>query len=210
MDKAFRFECTITVAGKAYLIDRNTTQADQGSDMNIISKALAQKLGLGFHPLAEIGFHGLAMRTADNRNTQLHHWVWIKVTVEGITREVRCLVAPDITAVDATGRVDQLSLILGMPWLWDVDALISIRKSSITIGDSLLQGETPRDVKGPEMVFCKDHNLLLYPKAISVTKKKHHQPQVEDATDSSSESDSDSDDGSDDLSDIDDPKPPFH
>ena len=36
------------------------------------------------------------------------------------------------------------------------------------MGDSLV-GEQVREVVGPELLFCKDHNLLMYPKAATAT-----------------------------------------
>lgn len=65
----------------------------------------------------------------------------------------------------ATSKPFVIDLLLGLPWLYAVDALISIRDSSIRIGDSAV-GEVPRDVRGPEMVFSPEHNLLMYPKAV--------------------------------------------
>lgn len=52
---------------------RSPTQADQGSDLNVISTGLATKLGLQLQSLDLVGFRGLTMRTADHKDTQLHH-----------------------------------------------------------------------------------------------------------------------------------------
>ena len=80
-----------------------------------------------------------------------------------IYKKNRCFVALQLVSINETGSVEYFNVILNFPWLYSVDALISIRKSTITVGD-VNAGETPKDVVGPEMVFCKDHNFIMYPK----------------------------------------------
>ena len=198
VDKAFRVPCTIiNPDGSKVPLDKRYVQADQGSDMNVISSGLAKKLNLTLRPLSEVGFQGLSMRTADHRETLLHHWVWVRVAVEGIIRDIRCFVAPAITNITSAGETEHLSLILGLPWLFAVDAIISIRQSAIMVGD-ITAGETHRTVVGPELVFCKDHNLLMYPKSALAAPSRIEEVESQDSSDSSE------DDG-DDLSDIEDP-----
>ena len=62
-------------------------------------------------------------------------------------------------------RSEYLSLIFGIFWFYSIDASISIRQFIIFIGDIFI-GEQMRGIVGPEMVFCKDHNLLIYFKAV--------------------------------------------
>ena len=199
VDKAFRVPCTIhNQDGSEVQLDKHYVQADQGSDMNVISSGLAKKLNLTLRPLSEVGFQGLSMRTADHRETLLHHWVWVRVAVEGIMRDIRCFVAPAITNITSAGETEHLSLILGLPWLFAVDAIISIRQSSIMVGDTSI-GETLRTVVGPELVFCKDHNLLMYPKSALAAPSRIEELESQDSSDSSS-------DGDDELSDVEDPQ----
>lgn len=74
MEKAFRFLCTILKPdGTTAVLDKKHTQADQGSDMNVISAGLVRFLALQLHSLEEVGFRGLSMRTADHRETILNH-----------------------------------------------------------------------------------------------------------------------------------------
>ena len=81
-DKAFRISAEVTQAdGAVVKLDKKYTQADQGADMSFISTGLAIALKLTFHSLAEVG---LSMRTADHRETILHHWVWLHLSVVGI------------------------------------------------------------------------------------------------------------------------------
>ena len=206
IDKAFRVPAVVRKPdGSEVGIDRNQTQSDQGSEMNVISQGMVRWLGLDLRPLAELGFKGLSMRTADHRDTVLEYWVWLLIAVEGVWRNIRCFVAPEVVSVTESGKSEHLSLILGIPWLYSVDALISIRQSTIFIGDASI-GEQVRRVVGPELVFCKDHNLLMYPKAAMAKALPADLPKqrVEELDDSSSES-SDSDSG-DDLSEVEDPQ----
>ena len=96
-------------------------------------------------------------------------------------------------------RQSTFSLILGLPWLFAVDAIISIRQSAIIVGDTSL-GETRRTVVGPELVFCRDHNLLMYPKSALAAPSRVEEVESQDSSDSSE------DDGDDELSDVEDPK----
>ncbi|SLM36249.1 hypothetical protein LPUS_05745 [Lasallia pustulata] len=163
-DKAFRIPCSVRVKGGGELaLDRSQVQADQGSDMNVISTAMAKQLGLHLYPLSDVGFAGLTMKTADHRETLLHHWVYLDLGVEDIWRQICCFVASELPF--AVPGMEHLSLLLGIPWLYSVNATIGIRGSRIEIGDPAA-GETIRDIVGPELVFLKDHNLLMYPRAI--------------------------------------------
>ena len=200
VDKAFRVLCSIQKPdGTEVQLDKRYVQADQGSDMNVISAGLVRHLHLDLHSLAEVGFKGLSMRTADHRDTVLHHWVWLRVIVEGIIREIRCFMAPEVTSITSTGETEYLSLILGLPWLYSVDALISIRQSTIMVDDASI-GETVRGAVDPELVFYKDHNLLMYPKSVMTVPEK-----AEDVESSNSESS----DSEDDLSNVEDPRQSF-
>ena len=181
-DKAFRIPCTIRANGQEQELDRSQVQADQGSDMNVISTAMAKRLGLPFHSLSDVGFAGLAMKTADHRETLLHHWVHLELGVEGIWRRIRCFVAPELPS---SPGLEHLSLLLGIPWLYSANAIIGIRGSRIEIGDPQA-GEVVRGVVGPELVFSQDHNLLMYPKAILT------QPAGDSDSSESEEEDSDS------------------
>ena len=202
-DKAFRVPATAKKPdGTEVKLEKRDNQADQGSEMNVISLGMTRHLSLVLHPLAEIGFQGLSMRTADSRDIVLEYWVWLVVGVEGIWRTIRCFVAPQVVSVTNEGRSQYLGLILGIPWLYSVNATISIRLSTIYIGDPSV-GEEVREVFGPEMVFCKDHNLLMYPKGCH--------PRIEEVFDSEEEDQSsDSSSSEDDIDDIDDPDQDFH
>lgn len=196
-EKAFRVPCKINVGGHITELPRHQTQADQGSDMNIVSTGLVKQLGLELHPLSDVGFYGLTMQTADNNETLLHHWVWLNVGVQDVWRNIRCFVGPETVP-----GADHLSLLLGIPWLYAVNAFFDIRGSRILVGDPNT-GEAQREVVGPELVFHTDHNLLMYPKAAFPILPQPVPGGSGDVTDSESDDESDS---GDDLSDIQDPK----
>ena len=163
VEKAFRIPCTVKAGdGREIPLGRGVTQADQGSEMNVISEALRAQLQLPKNPLASVGFEGLTMHTADHRDTPLEYWTEFWVNTEGISRQVRCFVSPAIN-LPGSARSGHFSLLLGLPWLFSVNAHISIRDSKISVGDPA-RGETLREIKGPEMVFCNEHTLLMYPK----------------------------------------------
>ena len=200
VDKAFRIQCTIYKPdGTVVVLEQKLTQADQGSEMNVISAGLVRFLGLHLHSLEEVGFKGLSMRTADHRETVLQHWVWLRVSVEGIVRDIRCFVAPELPHTTSSGEIEYLSLILGIPWLYSVDGQISVRQSRILVGDASI-GEQVRAVTGPELVFCKDHNLLMYPKTALPrieavdSDEEFHEDDAASSSDTSSSDESEEDD----------------
>lgn len=98
-EKAFRIPCYIWNNGVETVLPRSQKQADQGSNLNVISTGLATKLGLQLQSLDLVGFRGLTMRTADHKYTQLHHWVLLNVGVQGIWRKIRCFVSPAVTSL---------------------------------------------------------------------------------------------------------------
>ena len=202
VEKAFRIPAVVRSQGQEVNLERRHTQADQGSELNVISGAMVRQLGLEVKSLAEIGFHGMSMTTADHKEHMLLHWVLVEVGVQGIWRKIRCFIGPDLSLVP--GHSEHLSLLLGIPWLFAVNAVISIRQSKILLGDPEV-GEAVREVAEPELVFHKDHNLLMYPKEAfpvqSAPVGKGFVVEIEDAD----SSDSESSDFGDDLSDVEDP-----
>ena len=204
VDKAFRIPAVvIRTDGTTVPLQKSYVQADQGSDINVISQGLVRLLKLDLRPLSEIDFKGLSMRTADHRDTVLHYYVWLRLTVEGVQRDIRCFVAPEVITYTPKGEMEYLSLILGIPWLWMVNAQMSIRGLKILMGD-VSAGETPRPVQGPEIVFCKWHNLLMYPK------DEIAPPDRTEGVDTSDDDDEDNDDDDEDeLSDAEEPKQGF-
>lgn len=213
-EKAFRIPCCIWNNGVETVLPISQIQVDQGSDLNVISTGLATKLGLQLQSLDLVGFRGLTMRTADHKDTQLHHWVLLNVGVQGIWRKIRCFVSPAVTSLPTASNPsllapnEPLSLLLGIPWLYSVNAQLSIRHSKIEVGDPSM-GETVRQVVGPELVYCHDHNLLMYPKGVlpdSVTARPHpHKTLLATVEELDLSESSSSEESEDELSDVEDP-----
>ena len=73
VEKAFCLEGTTKINRVEIKLVKQNTQADQESDMNIISTSLAKQLSLPLRPLLEIDFLGLCIETADHYETLLKH-----------------------------------------------------------------------------------------------------------------------------------------
>ena len=118
--------------------------------MNVISFGMLQLMKVPLKRLDQVGFEGLSMKTADHRQTLLYNWMEFEFESEGVTRNIKCFVA---TRLSLSNDLDEhVGLILGIPWLYSVDAHIAIRGSSITIGDRTL-GETPRTIQGTTSIL---------------------------------------------------------
>lgn len=192
--KAFRLSAVVIThdkngSEKQTALSREHVQADQGSDMNVISTKLSDHLSLEFIPLSKAGFSGMSMRTADNKETTLQHIVKFTLNVQEIIRPVQAFVAPP----DNNTSASWFSLLLGIPWLYQVDATIRIRQFAVTVGDKNV-GETPRDIaEAAELGFSKEHTLIMYPRAVLKSFGEEVETESDNATSSSSESDLDSD-----------------
>lgn len=85
VDKAFCIECVVKCLSSVEIqLRKATTQADQGSEMNMISKPLVDHLQLVPQLVSSIGFQGLTMHTADHRDTPLKEWTEAWIGVAGI------------------------------------------------------------------------------------------------------------------------------
>jgi hypothetical protein len=127
---------TVTVALPAYV-----SQADQGSDMIVATRALLKALAIPLYPLSGRGFSGLTMHVADGTSAELTHYAVFEIGVRGIWRKIEAFVRP-------YGGPEELHLLLGMPWLHTVDAKFFIRESVIELGD-VKRGEQIVKIQGP-------------------------------------------------------------
>lgn len=94
VEKAFYLQGSVRIAGIVTELLKQNTQADQGSDMNVISTSMVKQLALALRPLSEVGFLGLCMETADYRETLLEYWVAFDFCAEGLWRVIKCFVSP--------------------------------------------------------------------------------------------------------------------
>ena len=102
------------------------------------------------------------MCTTDHKNTLLEFWIWLEVSVQQLWRKLRCFISPSVINPLSSIATAPLNLLLGIPWLYLVNAQISIRSSIIEIVDLSLEEEVC-NIVGPKLVYCQDHNLLMYP-----------------------------------------------
>lgn len=88
--------------------------------------------------------------------------------------------------------------------MWAVNAIIGIRASKVLVGDPDVR-EKQIAVKGPELIFHPEHNLLMYPKAAFARGKDVEGIFQQESSDDDS-SDAGSESSEDELSEVDDPK----
>ncbi|KAI0997508.1 hypothetical protein K3495_g10678 [Podosphaera aphanis] len=138
--KAFRIPIVVKTHKNGRSINvtlpTNIAQADQGSDMTIVTVGFLKALNIPMRTLTSKVFNGITMNVADGTSAQLTHYATIEIGALGIWKKVEAFVRP-------FGKENErdIHLLLGMPWLRAVDAKIRIRDSIIEIGDSE-RGET--------------------------------------------------------------------
>ena len=205
LDKTFKISCTIIKSDDTIVqLNNRCTQTNQNSDMNVIFVNMMRHFNLQLHSFEKIDFKNLFMRTADHKKTILYHYVWLRVFIEGIVRDIRCFVISKLFQIMIFDEIEHLSLILKLFWFYSVNVLIFIRQSKIMI-DDVNQKKTIRTVVESELMFCNNHNLLMYSKSVMTTlnnkQKRHLQSKVEKIS-FFDFSDSDDSDEKNDLSDI--------
>ncbi|OJD09665.1 hypothetical protein ACJ73_10158 [Blastomyces percursus] len=168
-DKAFRFPAQIKIAGKIFELPRAVTQADQGSELNLVSEGFLRTYWIPKKPLSDIGYQGMSMKTATKVESLLHFWAEIEIAVQGIWRKVPFFVS---TSSKKT-TVSSNDLLLGIPWLFDVNARLDIRKGVMVIGD-VDRGEERVIVQGPELVYAQGTKILMLPPRLTSSLRTPH------------------------------------
>jgi hypothetical protein len=210
-EKAFRVPAVVVKTQRSGDVIRQislpagTVQADQGSELNLISIGLVKAMHYKPLSLSSKGFSGLAMNTADGSSSALTHFVTFWLSVLGIWRKANAFIHP----YDREAAPKDLHLLLGLPWLESVDAKIGVRDCRIEIGDTK-RGEKVVVVQGPKFVPSLQHSLVLYPsgpKLDNAAPAPVHAVNEElgldeSESDSSSESDAESDSDDSDASGI--------
>jgi hypothetical protein len=166
-EKAFKVPVTFRVKHKGkdtkITMPLGMSHADQGSDLNLITESLVKVMGFPVLSLNDRGWSGLTMDTADGNESSLAAYTTFSMGVTGIWRRVHAFIRPE----PKEGKKGELSLLLGLPWLNDVDAKFDIRQSRIDIGDTKA-GERIVSLQGPMYVPSKQHKLVLHPKVPGV------------------------------------------
>jgi hypothetical protein len=74
MNKVFRISCFVIKSDEEIVVlNKQYTQTDQRSDMNVIFMNLARRFDLQLRNLVEVKFRELFMRIADNHDIILYH-----------------------------------------------------------------------------------------------------------------------------------------
>ncbi|KAI0815398.1 hypothetical protein GGR55DRAFT_628728 [Xylaria sp. FL0064] len=153
----------------------------QGRDVNIIHSLLVDQLGLTRMKICDLGIERLFLLNSAGKTDPVTEFVVFVADVNFISRPIWAIVQPD------GGKLTNL-MILGLPWLWDVMAVIDVRNNVLTIGDHAVK-EVPVRICGPSLSFAGKHRLAL---AHMVPKLGIERP-VEESSDSEiSPDDSDS------------------
>ncbi|KAI1872009.1 uncharacterized protein JN550_004212 [Neoarthrinium moseri] len=160
--KAYRMDVVLKFLGTngktvSHAVGEKATQADQGSDINFVSSDLVQKAGIKRRLLKDIGIEQLFIITSTSQASPVTEFVVFNVGVQGIWRSVWAIVRPEIKIPQIPGDT---KLLLGLPWLWDVNGVFDIRQSSLTIGDAQ-EGERVVSLKGPILSWAAGHKLAL-------------------------------------------------
>lgn len=164
-NKAFRILCFIQKSDEFIIhLDKFYVQANQRSDMNVISTELIKHLSLQSHSLSEIEFAELSMRTVNHHKTVLHDWIWLDIDVKEVWRKIQCFIASKLIT-ENDDKQEYLSFILEISWLWIVNVIIVIQNSKIMI-ENFSFNENIREIVESELFFCENHNLLIYSKSI--------------------------------------------
>ncbi|RKF60315.1 hypothetical protein OnM2_052064 [Erysiphe neolycopersici] len=144
---------------KKVTLSPGISQGDQGSELNIISQGLLNAMEFPRLTLSrEKNESRLFVSTAHGGGTDLKEFTCFNVGVSGIWRQVYAL----IRSYDKKGS-GELNLLLGLPWLYEVNAVISVSTSSIVIGDKKFDGCTST-LNLPEFIPSSTPNLVLQPK----------------------------------------------
>ncbi|POS82833.1 hypothetical protein EPUL_006181, partial [Erysiphe pulchra] len=181
---------------KRVTLSPGISQADQGSELNIISQGLVKAMAFPrFTLTGKKDGSGLFVSTADGGATELKEFTCFDMGVSGIWRRIYAFIRPQ----DTKGS-GEFHLLLGLPWLYEVHALISIRDSVIYIGDKETDGRIVT-LNSPEFVPSSPHNLVLQPKKL-VHGNEERIKNFNAETEEDSEADDESSDTTDDEEDL--------
>ncbi|RKF78731.1 hypothetical protein GcC1_053046, partial [Golovinomyces cichoracearum] len=96
-----------------------TVQADRGSDLNLISNSLVKDLKLERRSMN--GLKGFSMQKADGSITPLNDFAVLVVGVGHVFRKIHAFIRPEIPE-----QPDSTNLLLGLSWLYSVNAILAI------------------------------------------------------------------------------------
>ncbi|POS82529.1 hypothetical protein EPUL_004700, partial [Erysiphe pulchra] len=151
--KSFRFNAKVetAIAGtkKIVALDINSTHVDQGADLNLISDYLVKILRFQTIKLPKPILFG----TAEGRLTNATNFTKIRIGVSGVWRCAEALVLPP-------GSGNPCSIILGLPWLFDVCGNLDIPTFTLKIGD-ITEGEKRVELQTTRFKLGQNSRLRL-------------------------------------------------
>ncbi|POS81969.1 hypothetical protein EPUL_005212, partial [Erysiphe pulchra] len=114
-EKAFRIPVEVKKIknGKPVRVSLPTkvAQADQGSDMVILTKGFLEKFRLPIKSLSSRGLNDLTMNVVDGTSARLTHYSQFEIGVLGVWRQVDAFVRPF-----SSRNSGEIHLLLGLPW----------------------------------------------------------------------------------------------
>ncbi|KAI1000793.1 hypothetical protein K3495_g7404 [Podosphaera aphanis] len=120
------------------------------------------------------------MVTADGNSTPLPEFVKCTVGIGGVWRTIYAFKRPEIP-----GKTDPSHLLLGLPWLFSVDARINIRQFTLEIGDTTKARERRVYVQTPVWEPQEQQKLILRPRDFETIKRLPPPPVIEVSSSSS-------------------------
>ena len=169
MKKTYEISDSVIAKEVRTNLSKNVNQADQRFEMNVIISGLIRKLTLNVMSLSQLEFQDMIMMIVDHKKTSLNSYVCFDFISERILRAVRCFVRSK-TYDKWENIVDTFKLLLKISWLYSMNAMISVKNSSIQIEDSILE-KISRFIENFEMCFHSDHNLLMYSRSVFSLKR---------------------------------------
>ncbi|KAG6088019.1 hypothetical protein E4U15_006935 [Claviceps sp. LM218 group G6] len=127
--------------GQMFDLSPGQAVADQGAEINLITRSFVLEHKIPAYDLGSIGFRGLQMVNADGRRCMVTHFVSMKLS--------------------------RNMLILGLPWLYDVGAIIDIQKSELTLGLEE-RGDSRVTIKGLPVAMSDRQRIMLCPSDPSI------------------------------------------
>ncbi|KAI0993119.1 hypothetical protein K3495_g15065, partial [Podosphaera aphanis] len=112
---------------------------DQGSELNLITPALAQLLHMPLYKIQDGMCTGMSMRSANGEFNPLQHFVTCDFEIDGIYREISAF-----------------------PWIWTVHAVPDVRDGTLHFGDETT-GERRKVLHTTNFFESKYQKLLLIP-----------------------------------------------
>ncbi|RKF78738.1 hypothetical protein GcC1_053032 [Golovinomyces cichoracearum] len=168
--RPFRLNTAFVISNQQtrFAFQSGIVQADQGSDLNLISNSLVKDLKLERRSMN--GLKVFSMQTADGSITPLNYFAVLVVVVGHVFRKIHALIRPEIP-----GQPDSTNLLLGLPWLYSVNPILAIRDFTITYdikvrSSDLTSGcDKNPDLSGPnESPFNKPNNDSPRPNSLAI------------------------------------------